>query len=166
MSLPWEVKRLHCCWYSHSHTESYLFFLFLNLLINVENIPWAIPKYVILTELLSYEHNDQILNAALARWHIFATSFKLFTLFTFINPLLRFSFFHRFIKRFVLLCCFFICRTDTRVKYSFVLCFTFRFIYRFIIVSFIVSYIVLTIYMYEHIVYIVDTELHCSLASL
>ena len=30
----------------------------------------------------------------------------------------------------------------------------------------IVSYIVSIIYMYEHIVYIVDTELYCSLASL
>ena len=30
----------------------------------------------------------------------------------------------------------------------------------------IVSYMVSIIYMYEHIVYIVDTELYCSLASL
>ena len=44
-------------------------------------------------------------------------------------------FFLRFIERFVSLCYFFICRTDTRVKYSFVLCFTFCFTYRFIIVS-------------------------------
>ena len=33
-------------------------------------------------------------------------------------------------------------------------------------VLYIVSYIVSTIYMYEHVVYIVDRELYCSLASL
>ena len=53
---------------------------------------------------------------------------------------------------------FFICRTDTRVKYCFILCFTYRFTCRFTIV--------LTIYMFEHMVYIVDTELYGSLASL
>ena len=50
-------------------------------------------------------------------------------------PLLQFSFFLRFTERFVSLCCFFICRTDTRVKYGFTLCFTFCFICRFIVVS-------------------------------
>ena len=68
--------------------------------------------------------------------------------------------FLRFTKRFVSLCCFFICRTDTRVEYCFILCFTHHFTCRFTIVSYIVS----TIYMFERIVYIVDTEL--SLASL
>ena len=33
-------------------------------------------------------------------------------------------------------------------------------------VLYIISYMVSIIYMYEHIVYIVDTELYCSLASL
>ena len=33
-------------------------------------------------------------------------------------------------------------------------------------VLYIVSYIISTIYMYEHVVYIVDRELYCSLASL
>ena len=78
------------------------------------------------------------------------------------HTLLQISFFLRFTERFVSLCCSFICRTDTRVEYSFILCFTFCFTCRFIIISYIVS----IIYMYEHIVYIVDTELYCSLASL
>ena len=39
-----------------------------------------------------------------------------------------------FTERFVSLCCFFICQTDTRIKYSFTLCFTFCFTNRFIIV--------------------------------
>ena len=51
----------------------------------------------------------------------------------------------------------------SRIVLSYVLLlFYISFHHRFIIVSYIVS----TIYMYEHIVYIVDTELHCSLASL
>ena len=79
-----------------------------------------------------------------------------------LGTLLRISFFLRFTERFVSLCCSFICRTDTCVEYSFILCFTFCFTCRFTIVSYIVS----TIYMFERIVYIVDTELYSSLASL
>ena len=72
--------------------------------------------------------------------------------------MLRTSFFLCFTERFVSLCCSFICRTDTRVEYSFILCFTFCFTCCFTIVSYIVS----TIYMFEDIVYIVDTELYGS----
>ena len=72
------------------------------------------------------------------------------------------SFFLRFTYCFASLCCPFICWTDTRIEYGFILCFAYRFTYHFAIVS----HIVLTIYMFEHIVYRVDTELYSSLASL
>ena len=57
---------------------------------------------------------------------------------------------------------FFFCRTDTRVEYRFILCFD----HRFTCCVTIVLYIVSTNYMFEHVVYIVDTELYGSLASL
>ena len=72
------------------------------------------------------------------------------------------SFFLRFTYCFASLCCPFICWTDTRIEYGFILCFVHRFTCRFAIFL----YIVLTIYMFGHIVYIVDTELYSSLASL
>ena len=72
------------------------------------------------------------------------------------------SFLTHFTYRFVLLCYTFICRTDTRVKCSFISGFVYHFTYHFIIVS----NIVLPIYMFEYTVYIVDVELYGSLASL
>ena len=72
------------------------------------------------------------------------------------------SFFTCFTNCFASLCCPFICRTDTCIEYCFVSCFVHRFTCRFVIVSYIVS----IIYMFKHTVYIVDTELYSSLASL
>ena len=72
------------------------------------------------------------------------------------------SFLTHFTNSFVSLCYPLICQTDTRIEYYFISYFVQCFICRLIIVSNIVS----TIYIFEHIVDIVDIELHGSLASL